>query len=61
MNAAIEKMAMRKALVHFDNLKGVVGCRSLSGSDRPDAAQTQRRSPSPHPEDVVQGAELAGV
>ncbi len=27
----------------------------------PDAAQAQRRSPSPHPEDVVQGAELAGV
>src|SRR5208282_4361562 len=27
----------------------------------PDAAQTQRRSPSPHPEDVVQGTELAGL
>jgi Transposase DDE domain len=27
----------------------------------PDAAQTQRRSPSPHTEDVVQGAELAGI
>ena len=27
----------------------------------PDAAQAQRRSPSPHPEDVVQGAELAGI
>src|SRR5271165_3398689 len=29
--------------------------------ERPDAAQTQHRSPSPHPEDVVQGAELAGL
>src|SRR5271157_5956758 len=29
--------------------------------ERPDAAQTQRRSPSPHPEDVVQGTELAGL
>ena len=29
--------------------------------ERPDAAQTQRRSPTPHPEDVVQGAELAGL
>ena len=28
---------------------------------RPNAAQAQRRSPSPHPEDVVQSAELAGV
>jgi hypothetical protein len=26
-----------------------------------DAAQTQRRSPSPHPENGVQGAELAGI
>ena len=33
----------------------------LSGSEQPDAAQTQRRSPSPHPEDGVQGAELAGL
>jgi hypothetical protein len=33
----------------------------LSGSDDPDAAQTQRRPPSPHPQDVVQGAELAGL
>jgi hypothetical protein len=29
--------------------------------DRPDAAQAQRRSPSPHPEDVAQGAQLAGL
>jgi hypothetical protein len=29
--------------------------------ERPDAAQTQRRSSSPHSEDVVQGAELASL
>jgi len=29
--------------------------------EHPDAMQAQRRSPSPHPEDVVQGAELAGL
>jgi hypothetical protein len=38
---------------------GMVGCSPLSGSDYPDATQTQRRPPPPHPEDVVQGAELA--
>ena len=27
----------------------------------PDAAQTQRRSPPPHPQDGVQGSELAGI
>src|SRR5882757_9502559 len=40
---------------------GVIGWPPLSGSDCPDATQTQRRPPSPHPEDVVQGAELAGL
>src|SRR3954471_20434850 len=40
---------------------GMVGCSLLSGPDDPDAAQTQRRSPSPHPEDGVQGAELGGL
>src|SRR3954468_2321709 len=39
----------------------MVGCSPLSGPDDPDAAQTQRRSPPPHPEDDVQGAELAGL
>jgi len=29
--------------------------------EHPDATQAQRGSPSPHPEDVVQGAELAGL
>ena len=29
--------------------------------EHPDAIQAQRGSPSPHPEDVVQGAELAGL
>src|SRR3954468_9079338 len=40
---------------------GVVGCSSFSGSDHPDAAQTQCRPPSPHPEDGVQGADLGGL
>ena len=40
---------------------GVIGQPPLSGSDYPDATQTQRRPPSPHSEDVVQGAELAGL
>jgi hypothetical protein len=33
--------------------EAVVVCSSLSGSNHPDAAQTQRRSLSPHPEDGV--------
>jgi len=41
--------------------KGMVGCPSTSFFWAPDAAQAQRRSPPPHPEDVVQGAELAGI
>ena len=49
------------ALVHFDGLNDGRMLFPLFGSDRTDAAQAQRRSPSPHPEDVVQGAELAGV
>ncbi len=49
-----------RALVHS---AGPGGSRMLFPLwfEHPDAAQTQRRSPSPHPEDVVQGAELAGV
>jgi hypothetical protein len=51
------------ALVHFEGLEleGMVGCPPIFFFGPPDAAQTQRRPPSPHPEDVVQGAELAGV
>ncbi len=41
-------------------VRGMVGCPSTS-SWAPDATQEQRRSPPPHPEDVVQGAELAGI
>src|SRR3954447_11537316 len=48
------------ALVHLPG-SGMVGCSLLSGFDDPDAAQTQRRPPSPHPEDGVQGAELASL
>jgi hypothetical protein len=48
------------ALVHSTG-PGMVGCSPFSGSDYPDAIQTQRRPPPPHPEDVVQGAELAGL
>src|SRR3984957_4983390 len=39
----------------------VIGRPPLSGSDYPDATQTQRRPSSPHSEDVIQGAELAGI
>jgi len=42
-------------------VRGMVGCPSTSFFWAPDAAQAQRRSPAPHPEDVVQGAELAGI
>ena len=42
-----------EALVHMAG-PGVIGWPPHSGSDYPDAAQTQRRPPSPHPEDVVQ-------
>src|SRR4051794_19283516 len=52
--------ACTTALVHLSG-PVMVGCSLLSGPDDPDAAQTQRRSPSPHPEDGVQGAELAGL
>ena len=48
------------ALVHFGNLRGG-RMLFLLWFEHPDATQAQRRSPSPHPEDVVQGAELAGV
>ena len=50
-----------RALVHFDGLNSGKMLFLLFGPDRTDAAQAQRRSPSSHPEDVVQGAELAGV
>ncbi len=49
-----------QALVHSTG-PGMVGCSPLSGSDYPDATQTPRRPPPPYPEDVVQGAELAGL
>src|SRR5271157_3519440 len=39
---------------------GMVECLSLVLA-APDAAQTQRRSPSPHPQDGVQGSELARI
>jgi hypothetical protein len=46
-------------------LRGSVGDGRMASHflcpGRADAAQEQRRSPSSHPEDVVQGAELAGV
>ena len=52
-------LQVRGALVH--SLQGKVECRSHPWSCPPDAAQTQRRSPPPHPENGVQGAELAGI
>ncbi len=50
----------RWALVHFDDLRGG-RMLFLLWFEHPDATQAQRRTPSPHPEDVVQGAELAGL
>jgi SAM-dependent methyltransferase len=41
--------------------EGMVGCSPLSFLGPPNAAQAQRRSPSPHPEDGVQGAKLVSV
>jgi len=52
---------LRGALVHFDGVNDGRMLFPFFGPNRTDAAQTQRRPPSPHPEDVVQGAELAGV
>jgi len=45
-------------LVHFDGLNDGRMLFPFFGPDRTDAAQAQRRPPSPHPEDVVQSAEL---
>jgi hypothetical protein len=56
----LDKIGNAEALVHMAG-RGVIGCSSLSGSAYPDAAQTQRRSPPPHPQDGAQGAELAGL
>jgi len=56
----IELIPNPRALVHFDDLRGG-RMLFLLWFEHPDATQAQRRSPSPHPEDVVQGAELAGV
>jgi hypothetical protein len=43
------------ALVHFDGLKDGRMLFPLFGPDRTDAAQAQRRSPSPHPDEMAQG------
>ena len=53
--------AIDRALVHFDGLNDGRMLFPLFGPDRTDVAQTQRRPLSPHPEDDLQGAELAGV
>ncbi len=52
---------LQTALVHFDGVNDGRRLFPFFGPDRTDAAQAQRRPPSPHPEDVVQGAELAGL
>jgi len=54
-------LSMRVSVGALRRAKGMVGCPSSSFFWAPDAAQAQRRSPPPHPEDVVQGAELAGI
>jgi len=58
--AAVERVRLAAALVHFDDLRGG-RMLFLLWFEHPDVPQAQRRSPSPHPEDVVQGAELAGL
>ena len=45
-----------QALVHSEGPVEMIGCPPIPLPGPPDAAQTQRRSPSPHPEDVVQSA-----
>jgi len=56
----VGSVELHTALVHFDDLRGG-RMLFLLWFEHPDAAQAQRRSPSPHPEDVVQGAELADL
>ena len=50
-----------EALVHFDGVNDGRMLFPLFGPDRTDAAQAQRRPPSPHSEAGVQGTELVGV
>ena len=58
-NLGCEDLQLYPALVHSLQVK--VECRSHPWLCPPDAAQTQRRSPPSHPENGVQGAELAGI